>query len=67
MTNHPCPFSAGELLALGAIAETRSRQDRAPDGARRLAELCYQHARQHPVADDFGAALGEPQDREDQP
>lgn len=52
MTNHSCPFSAGTLLALGAIAETRSRQPNAPAGARRLAELCYQHARQHPVTPD---------------
>lgn len=60
MTDHRCPFDAGELLALGAIAETRSRQDRAPDGARRLADLCYQHAAEHPVTP-------EPTDSEDQP
>lgn len=49
MTNHPCPFSAGELLALGAIAEVRSTQPHAPAGARRLAELCFEHARLHPA------------------
>lgn len=49
MTNHPCPFSAGELLALGAIAEVRSTQPSAPAGARRLAELCFEHARLHPA------------------
>lgn len=49
MTNHPCPFSAGELLALGAIAEARSRQPQAPSGARRLAALCFEHARLHPA------------------
>lgn len=46
---HECPFSAGELLALGAIAEVRSRQPQAPAGARRLADLCYEHARLHPA------------------
>ena len=46
---HECPFSAGELLALGAIAETRSTQPNAPAGARRLAALCYEHARLHPA------------------
>lgn len=46
---HECPFSAGELLALGAIAETRSTQPQAPAGARRLADLCYEHARLHPA------------------
>lgn len=46
---HECLFTAGELLALGAIAETRSRQEHAPAGARRLAEMCYEHARLHPV------------------
>ena len=49
MTDHRCPFTAGTLLALGAIAEVRSRQPQAPAGARRLADLCYEHARQHPV------------------
>ena len=49
MTDHRCPFTAGELLALGAIAETRSRQPNAPAGARRLADLCYEHARLHPA------------------
>ena len=49
MTNHSCPFSAGELLALGAIAEVRSRQPQAPAGARRLADICYEHARLHPT------------------
>ena len=44
---HDCPFTAGQLLALGAIAETRSRQERAPAGARALAEFCYEHAAQH--------------------
>lgn len=57
---HECLFTAGELLALGAIAETRSRQPQAPAGARRLADLCYQHARQHPVTPD-------PTDSEEQP
>lgn len=47
--NCGCPFTAGYLLALGAIAEVRSRQDRAPDGARRLAELCFEHAAMHPT------------------
>jgi len=49
MTEHPCPFSAGQLVALGAIAETRSRAEHAPAGARKLAALCYEHARQHPT------------------
>lgn len=49
MTDHRCPFDAGTLLALGAIAEVRSRQPQAPAGARRLAELCYEHARLHPA------------------
>ena len=49
MTDHPCPFDAGTLLALGAIAETRSTQPNAPAGARRLAELCFEHARLHPA------------------
>ena len=30
-------------------AEVRSRQPQAPAGARRLAELCYEHARLHPT------------------
>ena len=30
MTDHPCPFDAGTLLAIGAIAETRSTQPNAP-------------------------------------
>ena len=42
MTNHPCPFDAGTLLAIGAIAETRSTQPNAPAGAARLAEKCYE-------------------------
>lgn len=46
---HECPFDAGTLLALGAIAEVRSRQPQSPAGARRLAELCYEHARLHPA------------------
>ena len=46
---HICPFTAGTLLALGAIAETRSTQPNAPAGARRLAALCYEHARLHPA------------------
>lgn len=46
---HECPFSAGELLALGTIAETRSHQEHAPAGARRLAEMCFEHALQHPT------------------
>lgn len=46
---HECPFDAGTLLALGAIAEVRSTQTQAPAGARRLAELCYEHARLHPA------------------
>ncbi len=46
---HICPFTAGDLLALGAIAETRSTQPNAPAGARRLAALCYEHARLHPA------------------
>ncbi len=49
MTEHRCPFSAGTLLALGAIAETRSTQPQAPAGARRLADLCHGHARLHPA------------------
>ena len=49
MTNPRCPFSAGELLALGAIAEVRSRQPQAPAGARRLADICFEHARLHPA------------------
>ena len=49
MTDHRCPFDAGTLLALGAIAETRSTQPNAPAGARRLADLCYEHARLHPT------------------
>lgn len=39
---HPCPFEAGELLALGAIAST----SRTP-GGRALSERCFEHARQH--------------------
>ena len=46
---HECPFSAGELLALGAIAEVRSQQPQAPAGARRLADICFEHARLHPT------------------
>lgn len=47
---HDCPFSAGELLALGAIAETVSHQTNPPAGAARLAQTCYQHARtMHPT------------------
>ena len=46
---HTCPFDAGTLLALGAIAETRSTQPNAPAGARRLAELCFEHALLHPA------------------
>ena len=46
---HICPFTAGDLLALGAIAEARSRQPQAPAGARRLADLCYEHVRLHPA------------------
>lgn len=46
---HICPFTAGELLALGAIAEVRSTQPNAPAGARRLADICYEHARLHPA------------------
>ena len=50
MTDHACPFTAGELLALGAIAETRSHQPNPPAGANRLAQACYQHARDmHPT------------------
>lgn len=49
MTLHDCPFTVGELLALAAIAETRSTQPNAPAGARRLAALCYEHARLHPA------------------
>ena len=49
MTDHRCPFDAGTLLALGAIAEIRSRQPNAPAGARRLADICYEHARLHPA------------------
>ena len=49
MTDHRCPFDAGTLLALGAIAEVRSTQPNAPAGARRLAALCYEHARLHPA------------------
>ena len=49
MTDHRCPFDAGTLLALGAIAETRSTQPNAPAGARRLAALCYEHALLHPA------------------
>lgn len=45
---HSCPFTGGQLLALGAIAEIRTQESRAPAGARKLAELCYEHARQHP-------------------
>lgn len=33
MTDHPCPFDAGTLLALGAIAETRSAAAIAGDGS----------------------------------
>ncbi|MFT4225324.1 hypothetical protein [Micropruina sp.] len=47
MTGHACPFSAGELLALGAIAETRSHQPNPPAGAARLAAKCYEHHHQH--------------------
>ena len=39
---HTCPFEAGDLLALGAIAST----SRAAGGPR-LADLCFQHAEQH--------------------
>lgn len=39
---HICPFTAGDLLALGAIAST----SRAPGGPR-LADLCFNHAEQH--------------------
>lgn len=46
---HECLFTAGELLALGAIAEVRSTQPQAPAGARHLAELCFEHARLHPA------------------
>ena len=49
MTDHRCPFDAGTLLALGAIAETRSAQPNAPAGARRLADICFEHARLHPA------------------
>ena len=49
MTDHRCPFDAGTLLALGAIAETSSTQPNAPAGARRLADICYEHARLHPA------------------
>ncbi len=52
MTEHSCPFTAGELLALGAIAETRSRQPNPPAGAARLAEKCYEHHRSHPIQPD---------------
>ena len=51
MTDHRCPFDAGTLLALGAIAEIRSRQPNAPAGARRLADICYEHARLHPTSE----------------
>lgn len=58
---HDCPFTAGELLALGAIAETRSHADRAPAGARALAEKCFTHAGQHdaPKGVDDGAPMPE--------
>ena len=49
MTDHPCLFTSAQLLAIGAIAETRSRQERAPAGARALAEFCYEPAAQHRV------------------
>ena len=42
-----CPMTSAQLLALGAIAETRSRQERAPAGARALADYCFEHAAQH--------------------
>ena len=45
MTDQPpcsCPFSAGELMALGAIVATHS-----PNQA--LARKCYDHAHTHPV------------------
>ena len=42
-----CPFTAGELVALGAIVETHPNP---PAGAARLAQACYQHARtMHPT------------------
>jgi len=44
-----CPFTAGQLLALGAIATT----SRTP-GGKHLAEVCFEHAREHhtPEPDD---------------
>ena len=32
-----------------AIAEVRSQQPQAPAGARRLADICFEHARLHPA------------------
>ena len=40
----PCPMTAGQLLALGAIAQT----SRVPGGPA-LSRACYDHARQHPT------------------
>ena len=38
----PCPMTAGQLLALGAIAQV----SRIP-GGKALSERCFEHARQH--------------------
>ncbi|QLQ16116.1 MAG: hypothetical protein HZY73_11180 [Micropruina sp.] len=42
MTPHPCDWTAGELLALGAIAST----SRAAGGPR-LSDKCFEHVKQH--------------------
>lgn len=57
MTDHRCPFSAGELLALGAIAEARSHQPQAPAGARRLADLLLRACPATPFEDEGAESL----------
>lgn len=49
MAEHPCPFTAGDLLALAAIADTRARQPGTT--AARLADMCAEHAKQHPITE----------------
>lgn len=44
MPDHPCPFTAGELLALAAIAEVRAQQSSVSP---KLADLCAEHAKLH--------------------
>lgn len=46
MADHPCPFTAGELLALGALADTAARTKGTNP---QLAETCFEHALQHQI------------------